>query len=77
MFNELNICNIDFNTITDYVILISYLLKCINTSKTEIKKFISDFENIVNQFYQDNAELCNKILSTDTKNKLQLLRNFI
>lgn len=51
-FNERNIgCqNIDFNTITDYIILISFLLKSYGLPKTEINRFINDFEKITEEF---------------------------
>ena len=54
--NEIGCTGIDFNTITDYILIISVLLKKYGITKTNIY---------------------NKIIYSDTKNKLSALRKFI
>ena len=79
-FNERNIgCqNIDFNTITDYIILISFLLKSYGLPKTEINRFINDFEKITEEFRNKiSINIYNQVIYTDNKIKLNFLRNYI
>ena len=76
--NEICCTGIDFNTITDYVLVISVLLKKYGITKTEINKFINDYERIIEEFRNKiSISIYNKIIYSDTKNKLSALRNFI
>ena len=76
--NEIGCTGIDFNTITDYVLIISVLLKKYGITKTEINKFINDYEKIIEEFRNKiYISIYNKIIYSDTKNKLSALRNFI
>lgn len=67
---DMKICNISFDTIVDYVIIITYLLKNMECSKIELEKFISDFEKSINDF-RDNvpSNIYSKVFYTDTRNK--------
>lgn len=71
---ELNIPDMDFNSIVDYIILIAYLLKQFKCYKSEIKKFIKSFTDICNTFYNDinSISIYNKIIPTNSNNKLKL-----
>ena len=76
--NEINCQNIDFSTITDYIILISFLLKSYGFSKSEINKFINDFEKLTEEFrYKISINIYNQVIYTDNKRKLTALRNYI
>ena len=77
--NELGVSNINFNSICDYIILISYLLKLLKMTKTEIKRFIRDFKEVCSMFYQNinSLSIYNQILPTDTMNKLTILEKNI
>ncbi|MBS3197970.1 Abi family protein [Turicibacter bilis] len=76
--NDCKVQDINFNTITDYVILISFILKQLGVSKTEISKMISDFDNLKEEFRQKIPyNIYSKIIHTDTNNKLLELRNYI
>ena len=69
---------INFNTITDYIILISFILKQLEVSKTEISKMISDFDHLKEEFRKKiQYNIYSKIIHTDTNNKLLELRNYI
>lgn len=75
---DMCISNITFDTIVDYVVIITYLLKNMKCTKTELNNFVSDFEKSINDF-RDNVptSIYSKIFYTDTKNKLNLLKNYI
>ena len=76
--NEIGCTGIDFNTITDYVLIISVLLKKYGITKTEISKFVNDYEKIIEEFRNKiSISIYNKIIYSDTKNKLSDLRKFI
>jgi len=76
--NEINCQNIDFNTITDYIILISFLLKSYGLPKTEINRFINDFEKLAEEFRNKiSINIYNQVIYTDNKLKLNALRNYI
>ena len=54
------------------------LLKKYGIIKTEINKFVNDYEKIIEEFRNKiSISIYNKIIYSDTKNKLSALRNFI
>lgn len=74
--NETLINNITFDTIVDYIILIAFLMKMLRCNKTEILTFIQQF--------QTYCEILRKVIPiseyskinhTDTRTKLQQLKN--
>lgn len=76
--NEIGCLNIDFNTITDYVVLISFLLKSYELQKNEINRFISDFEKLTEEFRNKiSINIYNQVIYTNNKAKLTALRKFI
>ncbi len=76
--NEIGCTNIAFNTITDYVLIISLLLKKYGITKTEINKFVNEYEKSIEEFRNSiSISIYNKIIYSDTKNKLAALRSFI
>ena len=76
--NEISFQNIDFNTITDYIILISFLLKSYGIPKAEINKFINDFEKLTEEFRNKiTINIYNQVIYTDNKLKLNALRNHL
>jgi len=75
---ETHIENIDFNTIIDYVILIVLILKLLKCNKTDILSFIKQFETACDNLKKlIPVNIYFKIVSTDTRNKLSNLRNFV
>ena len=76
--NEIKSSNIDFSTLTDYILLIAVLLKKYGITKTEINKFINDYEKLIEEFRNKiPINIYNKVVHTNTKTKLCDLRNFI
>lgn len=76
--NVTNIKNLSFKTITDYLILIIFELKLLHVSKTEMKRIISGFEDIVEKLRSNiPASIFNQIIYTDNHAKLSLLKKFV
>lgn len=76
--NEIGCANIDFSTITDYILLIALLLKKYCITKTEINRFISDFEKAIEDFRNTiPITIYSQIIHTDSKAKLTSLKSFI
>ena len=75
---EIGCNNIDFSTITDYILIISLLLKKYGITKTEINRFINEFENIIEDFRNEiPITIYSQVIHTDIKAKLSGLRKFI
>ena len=76
--NEIGCSGIDFNTITDYIIIISMLLKKYDVPKSEINKFIIDYEKLTEDFRKKIPfNVYNKIIFSNNKNKLNALKSYI
>lgn len=75
---ETGINNINFNSIVDYIILISFVMKLLKCNKTEILNFIRQFEDVCESLRKNvPMNIFSKIVYTDTKGKLSALRNFL
>lgn len=76
--NEIGCSNIDFSNITDYIILISLLLKKYCVKRTDINRFISDFEKTIEDFRNTvPINIYSQIIYTDTHTKLNALKIFM
>lgn len=76
--NEIGCTNVDFNTITDYILIIALLLKKYKFQKTELNRFITDYENIIEEFRKSILfNIYSQVVHTDTKVKLAQLRKYI
>ncbi len=76
--SETKIKNINFNSILDYVILISFMLKILKKDKSDIEIFIQQFENAYETLRKNvPTNIYSKIIFTDTKTKLNTLKNFL
>lgn len=75
---EFTLKNIHFNSIVDYIILITYILKLLKVPKTELKSFIRDFENISKEYQLsvDDA-VCAITKQSELNAKLEILKNSI
>lgn len=76
--NATRISNITFNTVTDYIILVVYMLKMFGTEKNDMFNLINTFdkerENLRNKI---PINIYNQIIHTDILAKLGTLKNFI
>ena len=76
--SETRLRNINFNSILDYVILVSFMLKILKRNKSEILAFIQQFENAYETLRKNvPTNIYSKIIFTDTKTKLNLFKNFL
>ena len=76
--SEIGCTNVDFNTITDYILIITLLLKKYEISKTELNHFINEYENIINEFRNNIPfNIFSQVIHTDTKAKLTQLRKYV
>jgi len=76
--NEVGCVNVDFSTITDYILIITLLLKKYEISKTELNRFINEYESIVEDFRNNIPfNIYSQVIHTDTKTKLTELRKYI
>lgn len=75
---ELGVAGIDFADITDYIVLITYLMRQIRLTKTECKQFISGYETILESIHAELPfNIYSKIIKTDARRKLRAARYFL
>lgn len=78
LINETGIQNISFKSITDYMILVVYLLKCVGTACKDMRRLIDDFQNELENFRKQLPyPIYARIVATDTRRKINDLRQFI
>ena len=76
--DEINCTNVNFKTITDYILIIAILLKKYEISKTELNHFVNEYENIIEEFRNNIPfNIYSQVIHTDTKIKLTQLRKYI
>lgn len=76
--NATGVKDLTFGTITDYLVLVIYQLKLLHVSKTEMKRIISGFEDIVEKLRSNvPTSIFNQIIHTDNNAKLAKLKNFV
>lgn len=75
---ETGVGKIDFTDITDYVILLVYLMRRMGFTKTECKQLVAGYESILEKY---RAELpfiiYSKLIKTSALGKLTALRQFV
>lgn len=75
---ETGITNITFDSIVDYVILISFMMKLLQCPKTKILSFIRSYEKNCEELRgKVSASIFNTIVYTDTRTKLKLLKKYL
>ncbi|MGN0623946.1 MAG: Abi family protein [Oscillospiraceae bacterium] len=76
--SEIQIKNLTFDTIVDYVILISFIMKLIGKNKTDILIFIRQFEDVCENLRKAiPTNIYNRIVHTDTRGKLNALKKYL
>lgn len=70
--------NITFDTITDYIILITVLLKKYGISKSELINFINDYNAAVERFRSDiTYSIFSQVIHSDNRSKIENLIKYI
>lgn len=76
--SETGIDSINFSDITDYVILIVYLLGLLGLSKTDRKRLISDYETILLKYKRElPLEIYGRLVRTETSGKIKTLKKCV
>ena len=76
--NATGVKNLSFETITDYLVQVIYQLKLLHVSKTEMKRIISGFEDIVEKLRSNvPTGIFNQIIHTNNNAKLAKLKTFV
>lgn len=75
--NATGVARLNFETITDYLVLVVYQLKLLHVSKAEIKRTILDFESIAERLRAAiPVSVFNQIIHTDNNAKVVQLKRF-
>ena len=70
--------DIFFNSITDYIVLVIYILKNLKKSNTELNKVINDYIKLINELESRIPEMIyDQIILTNDRKKLNDLKKFI
>lgn len=78
IMNDMKISDILFNCITDYIIFVSYMLKKLKRTKNEIKKFINDYNKVIDELRgKIPKNIFDQIILTNDIQKLNKLMIFI
>lgn len=78
IIQETNVQSILFTSITDYLILIIYILKNLKKTNTELSKLINDYLKLADELKcKVPQNIYDQIILTNDKNKLNDLKKFI
>ncbi|MDT1997571.1 hypothetical protein MX633_12940 [Carnobacterium divergens] len=70
--------NITFDTLTDFLILLVLVLKRLNLTKTDLKKYVREYDDTRETLYQSIPfSTYTQIMGTDAKRKIDKLKDFI
>lgn len=75
---ETGVEGIDFADVTDYVVLLTYLLRCMHLIKTESKQFVNDYERTIEHYrLKLPFSIYSTVIKTPTRGKLVTLKKFV
>lgn len=75
---ETGVGKIDFTDITDYVILLAYLMRRMGFTKTECKQLVAGYESILEKYRAELPfNIYSKLIKTSAHGKLTALRQFV
>ena len=75
---EIGLPYINFKTITDYVILISYYLKLLKVSPDEIELFIDKYGDLVENYKLSvKKDIADMVIHADTEKRVYLLKKYL
>lgn len=76
--NDTGVQNINFNCITEYVILVSYILKKFKKNNKELTKLVNDYIKLIDELKTKiPRQIFDQIILTNDLNKLKDLLKFI
>lgn len=76
--SETGIDSVNFSDITDYVILVVYLLGLLKLPKTDRKRLVSDFEGILIRYKKElPLGIYGSFVRTETQDKLKLMKKHV
>ena len=69
---------INFQTITDYVLLLAYYMRCLEFTKTEINSFLNSYKKLVTNYQEksNNSDNFRKIFDVDSIAKIKKFESF-
>lgn len=75
---ETGIRGVDFSDITDYVVLIVYLMGLMGLTKTERRQFLVGYETVLERFYAELPfNVYSKIVKTSARGKVAAARRYV
>lgn len=75
---ETQVGNVNFTDVTDYVVLLVYLMRKMRFTKTECRQFVASFESVIERFRSELPfNIYSRFIKTDARTKLTVLRQFI
>ncbi|MBO5397376.1 MAG: Abi family protein [Clostridia bacterium] len=78
ILSDTNVQNVNFKCITDYVILVTYILKKLKKTNKELIKLVNDYNKLIDELKSKiPSTIFNQIILTDDINKLNDLKKFI
>ena len=78
LIQDIGLPYVNFKTIGDYIILMSYYLHLLKVPKTEIKAFIRDFEKITTEYRNSvNPGIASMVLHPVWPARMTALKNFL
>lgn len=75
---ETGVGGVDFSDITDYVVLLVYLMAHMGLTRTECRQFVAGYERILERYRSKLPfDVYSKIIKTSTRGKLTALKKFV
>ena len=75
---EMGIGKVDFSDITDYVLLLVYLMRKMRFTKTECRQLINGYQAILERFRNELPfDIYSKFIKTSARSKLDAARQFV
>lgn len=75
---ETSIGKVDFKDVTDYVVLLVYLMRRMGFTRTECRQLLSGYEAIIERYRAMLPfDVYSKLVRTDARNKIAAARSFV
>ncbi|MBE5827226.1 MAG: Abi family protein [Butyrivibrio sp.] len=78
LVQEIGLPYVNFKTIGDYIILMTYFMILLNVPRTEIKAFLREFENTTDKYRKAvNANVSAIVIHPDLASRISVLRTYV